>query len=214
MDTTGVDYIYRKEWENMAVDTNLVPDAEFVELYKKNASVFFMHSEASRRTVIDLFLRDIVAKFPEFMIITEFTTSVENRDKRRRLNGQIDYSVCHRQNRDEPHLIVVEAKKDNISPTDQFFAECATVYYQRKLKHKPNLRAFGIHTTGSWWKFICIDQDGLVKESQDFRLNINTYVEKEVNDIYQHVHYVVQQSYQHSPRTSFSNPSTTDWLQS
>jgi hypothetical protein len=208
--TTGVDYDLHQEWDDIAINSDLVPSDEFVALFKKNASVFFMNSEASRRTVIDLFLREIVAMFPELMIIPEFTTSVQNKAKRRRLNGQIDYSVCHRQHRNEPHLIVVEAKKNVVSPTNQYFAECASLYYQRKIKNMANLHAFGIHTSGASWKFLCINQDGLAKESKELFLNVDTYNEQGVNDVYQHVHFVVQESFKQSPRTSVSNLSTSD----
>ncbi|KAI3658494.1 hypothetical protein MP638_001920 [Amoeboaphelidium occidentale] len=193
--TTGVDYELKQGWDSIAINADLVPSDEFVALYKKNASVFFMNSEASRRTVIDLFLREIVAMFPELMIIPEFTMSVQNKEKRRRLNGQIDYSVCHRQHRDEPHLIVVEAKKDVVSPSNQYFAECASLYYQRKIKNKVNHHALGIHTSGASWKFLCINQDGVAKESKELFLNVNSYIEEEVNDVYRHVYFVVQESF-------------------
>ncbi len=205
--TTGVEYELQQGWDDIVIDSDLVPSAEFVALYKKNASVFFMNSESGRRTVIDLFLREIVSMFPELMIVPEFPMSVQNKTKRRRLNGQIDYTACHRQHRTAPHLIVVEAKKDVVSPPNQYFAECASLHYQRKLKNMTNLRAFGIHTCGVSWKFLCIDQDGVAKESKELFLNINAYNEQEVNEVFRHVHFVIKESFKQSPRTSVSNPS-------
>ena len=53
-------------WEHIPVDESIVPCAEFVELFKKNCSVFEFETEASRRTVIDLFLSEVLFIFQHY----------------------------------------------------------------------------------------------------------------------------------------------------
>jgi len=100
---------YEQVWENIPVDDSIVPSEEFVELFKKNCSVFEFGAEASRRTLIDLFLREVVSQFPDFMIICEYHMTLLNKKKRKRLNGNCDYTICHRGHRNLPHLIAIEA---------------------------------------------------------------------------------------------------------
>jgi hypothetical protein len=47
-------------WENIPVDTTVEPCQEFVELFKKNCSVFEFGAEASRRTLIFFFEKSLL----------------------------------------------------------------------------------------------------------------------------------------------------------
>lgn len=189
-------------WENIPVDESIVPCAEFVELFKKNCSVFEFESEASRRTVIDLFLREIVSQFPAFQVICEYHMTLVNEVKKRRLNGRCDYTICHRGFRHLPHLVAIEAKVTNTETMLQCIGECASIHYRRKQAGMPNRRVYGIHSTGSVWKFVYVSQEGVVYVSGEKHLNVNHHVEEGFNLIYRLVHYVIQQSFLNSPRNT------------
>lgn len=189
-------------WENIPVDESIVPCAEFVELFKKNCSVFEFETEASRRTVIDLFLREIVSQFPTFQVICGYHMTLVNEVKKRRLNGRCGYTICHRGFRHLPHLVAIEAKVTNTQTMLQCIGECASIHYRRKQAGMPNRRVYGIHSTGSVWKFVYVSQEGVVYVSGEKHLNVNHYVEEDFNLIYRLVYYVIQQSFLNSPRTT------------
>ncbi|KAI8894249.1 hypothetical protein BC833DRAFT_238702 [Globomyces pollinis-pini] len=65
-----------------------------------------------------------------------------------------------------------------------------------------NLRVYGIHSTGSIWKFVYVSQEGVVHVSGENVLNVKNYVEEGFNLIYRLVHYVIQQSFVNSPRST------------
>ena len=189
-------------WENIPVDTTVEASPEFVELFKKNCSVFEFGAEASRRILIDLFLREVVAQFPDFIIICEYHMTLVNEVKKRRLNGNCDYTICHRGLRNLPHLVAIEAKVTNKETMLQCIGECASIYYQRKKAGMSNLQVYGIHSTGSIWKFIFIDENGSLFVSKEYHLNPENYVKEGFDLIYRLVYYVVKQSHVNSPRTT------------
>ena len=189
-------------WEDIPIDTTVEPAQEFVELFKKNCLVFEFNAEASRRTLIDLFLREIVSQFPKFQIICEYPMTLVNEAKKRRLNGKCDYTICHRDLRKLPHLVAIEAKSTNKETMLQCIGECASIHYERKVAGMRNLKVYGIHSTGSIWKFVFIDETGSVFVSKEFPLNPENYVKEGVDLIYRLVYYVVKQSHINSPRTT------------
>ena len=191
-------------WENIPVDTTVEASAEFVELFKKNCSVFEFGAEASRRTLIDLFLREVVAQFPDFIIICEYHMILVNEVKKRRLNGNCDYTICHRGFRNLPHLVAIEAKVTNKETLLQCIGECASIHYRRKEAGMRNLCVYGIHSTGSIWKFVYIDENGSLFVSKEYQLNPESYVKEGFDLIYRLVYYVVKQSHINSPRTTLA----------
>jgi hypothetical protein len=54
-----------------------------------------------------------------------------------------------------------------------------------------NRKVYGIHSTGSVWKFVFVDQEGLVFVSKEFYLNAEHYVKDGFDEIYRLVYYVV-----------------------
>jgi hypothetical protein len=76
-ETTEVEEV-QELWEHISVDETLVSCEEFVELFKKNCSVFDFETESSRRIVIELFLREIVSQFPAFQVICEYHMTLVN----------------------------------------------------------------------------------------------------------------------------------------
>ena len=200
-ETTGVED-GNQVWENIPVDTTVNASPEFVELFKKNCSVFEFGAEASRRTLIDLFLREVVAQFPNFIIICEYHMTLVNEVKKRRLNGNCDYTICHRGHRNLPHLVAIEAKVTNKETLLQCIGECASIHYRRKESGMKNLKVYGIHSTGSIWKFVFINENGSVLVSKEYQLNPENYVKEGFDLIYRLVYYVVEQSHINSPRTT------------
>ena len=190
-------------WESIPVDNTVDPSPDFVELFKKNCETFDFQSEAGKRTIIDLFLREIVYLFKPFlMIVCEYQMSFENGVKRRRLNGASDYTICHKEFRDLPHLVGIEAKYLSTVSLNQCIAACSTIYATRKSKMMQNLTVYGIHSTGENWKFMNISTEGTVFISGNIPLSIGKYDEEQFNHIYRLCHYVIKQSYLNSPRTS------------
>ena len=122
----------------------------------------------------------------------------------------MDYAICHRDEEQLPHLVVVEAKKAGTEAVSQCIGPCASIYYQRKQARMDNLCVYGILSDGALWKFIFIDQDGTAFVSGDYALSISNYAENYIAEqlllIYRLVHYVVKQSFYNSPR---STPGTT-----
>ena len=189
-------------WENIPVDTTVEPSPEFVELFKKNCSVFDFGPEASRRTLIDLFLREVVSQFPDFVVVCEYRMSLVNEIKKRRLNGNCDYTICHRGLRNQPLLVAIEAKVTNHQTMLQCIGECASIHYHRKEAGMPNRCVYGIHSTGSIWNFIFVDENGSLFVSKEYHLNPYNYVKEGFDLIYRLVYYVVKQSHINSPRTT------------
>ena len=101
-----------------------------------------------------------------------------------------------------PHLVAIEAKVTNKETLLQCIGECASIYYRRKKDSIRNVCVYGIHSTGSIWIFIFIDENGVVSVSKEHRLNAEHYVKDELELIYRLVHYVVNQSYLNSARTT------------
>ena len=61
---------------------------------------------------------------------------------------------------------------------------------------------YGFHSTGAYWKFVFIDEDGQLFVSGEFQMNAQNYVKNQCDLVYRLVHYVVKQSYFNSPRSS------------
>jgi hypothetical protein len=62
--------------------------------------------------------------------------------------------------------------------------------------------AYGIHSTGSSWIFIHIAENGIVSVTKEYHLNAEDYNKEEFDRIFRLIHYVVQQSYNNSARTT------------
>ena len=74
--------------------------------------------------------------------------------------------------------------------------------YRRKLARMKNLCVNGIHSTGSIWKFVFIDENGSWFESKEYQLNPEHYVKEGFDLIYRLVYYVAKKSHLNSPRAT------------
>ena len=203
---TGVNTgIYRK-WTGYVIDETVHPEPEFKTAFERVGKAFHQQNEAGRRIFLNLFLSDIILR-PEFegclRIFPELEVTVveTNGPKKRRLNGRTDYTVGFGKGKDifdnaiprELHLVAVEAKT-SIGEQDlwQCVAEAASLYKTRVDAGKADKRVWGILSNAKQWQFVLIDEDGLLWQSEDFLLDLRSYDESKVLQVYRIVHYIVK----------------------
>ena len=175
---TGVNTTYRK-WTGYTIDVNIQPRPGFQTKFEEVARAFHQLNEAGRRIFLNLFLSDIILReefdgalriFPELQV----TVVETNGPKKRKLSGITDYTVGFGKGKDifdntiprEVHLVAVEAKT-SIGDQDlwQCVAEAASLYKTRVDAGKANKRVWGILSNAETWKFIFIDEAGLLWRS-------------------------------------------------
>ncbi|KAI8804641.1 hypothetical protein BJ742DRAFT_823665 [Cladochytrium replicatum] len=202
---TGVSTTYRK-WIDYVIDETVHPGPEFKTAFERVGKAFHQHNEAGRRIFLNLFLSDIILR-PEFnetlRIFPELEVTVveTNGPKKRKLNGRTDYTVGFGKGKDmfdntiprEVHLVAVEAKT-SIGEQDlwQCVAEAASLYKTRVDADKANKRVWGILSNAKQWQFVLIDEDGLLWQSEEFLLDLRSYDESKVWQVYRIVHYIVK----------------------
>jgi len=202
---TGVNTTYRK-WTGYTVDVNIQPRPGFQTKFEEVARAFHQQNEAGRRIFLNLFLSDIILReefggalriFPELQV----TVVETNGPKKRKLNGITDYTVGFGKGKDifdntiprEVHLVAVEAKT-SIGEQDlwQCVAEAASLYKTRVDAGKANKRVWGILSNAEVWQFVLIDEDGLLWQSDKFLLDLRSYYEEKVLQVYRMVYYIVK----------------------
>jgi len=202
---TGVNTTYRK-WTGYTIDVNIQPRPAFQTKFEEVARAFHQQNEAGRRIFLNLFLSDIILRqefggalriFPELQV----TVVETNGPKKRKLNGITDYTVGFGKGKDifdntiprEVHLVAVEAKT-SIGEQDlwQCVAEAASLYKTRVDAGKANKRVWGILSNAKQWQFVLIDEDGLLWQSEEFLLDLRSYDESKVLQVYRIVHYIVK----------------------
>lgn len=210
---TGVDIVLRT-WEGVVLDSGIIPSQSFMDQYGKRCSNWVMNSEASRRTIIDLFIGDIVPMFGSYLRIyceMSLGTSVVKDGRSYELSGRCDYTIGHAGGKDissisppdDSHLVSVEAKLAwERKYIWQCVAECSTLYKTRKDAGKKNCQVWGIVTNASIWVFIYIDQDGHIWESEEYHLGLPYVKTDSILEIYRFVYYLVKCCYQASPPTT------------
>jgi hypothetical protein len=202
---TGVNTTYRK-WTGYTIDVNIQPRPGFQTKFEEVARAFHQQNEAGRRIFLNLFLSDIILReefggalriFPELQV----TVVETNGPKKRKLNGRTDYTVGFGKGKDifdntiprEVHLVAVEAKT-SIGEQDlwQCVAEAASLYKTRVDAGKAKRSVWGILSNAETWKFIFIDEAGLLWRSGPFNIDLYSYTETEVLQVYRIVHYIVK----------------------
>jgi len=202
---TGVNTTYRK-WTGYTIDVNIQPRPGFQTKFEEVARAFHQQNEAGRRIFLNLFLSDIILReefggalriFPELQV----TVVETNGPKKRKLNGITDYTVGFGKGKDifdntiprEVHLVAVEAKT-SIGEQDlwQCVAEAASLYKTRVDAGKANKRVWGILSNAEVWQFVLIDEDGLLWQSDKFLLDLRSYYEEKVLQVYRMVYYIVK----------------------
>ncbi|KAJ3095388.1 hypothetical protein HDU96_001192 [Phlyctochytrium bullatum] len=202
---TRVNTTYRK-WTDYVIDETVHPGPEFQTAFERVGKAFHQQNEAGRRIFLNLFLSDIILR-PEFnealRIFPELEVTVveTNGQKKRKLNGRTDYTVGFGKGKDmfdntiprEVHLVAVEAKT-SIGEQDlwQCVAEAASLYKIRVDAGKVSNRVWGILSNAEMWKFIFIDENGLLWQSGAFIMDLRSYDEPQVLQVYRIVHYIVK----------------------
>jgi hypothetical protein len=202
---TGVNTTYRK-WTGYTIDVNIQPRPGFQTKFEEVARAFHQQNEGGRRIFLNLFLSDIILReefggalriFPELQVTVVETNGL----KKRKLNGITDYTVGFGKGKDifdntiprEVHLVAVEAKT-SIGDQDlwQCVAEAASLYKTRVDAGKAKRSVWGILSNAETWKFIFIDEAGLMWRSGPFNIDLCSYTETEVLQVYRIVHYIVK----------------------
>ena len=196
-------------WTGFLLDESVIPSERFKANFIEPQQVFHQVNEAGRRVFLNIFLSDIIGSKPflnKLRIFTEIpmevvSTNVVENGKKRRLSGKTDYTIglagkellmFDKAPPNELHLVAVEAKSDI---TDDGFWQCvaetATIYKARKDAGKQKCSVWGVITNASSWRFIYIDEKGLLWRSQLFTIELDAYDEEKVTIIYRMLHYVV-----------------------
>jgi hypothetical protein len=206
---TGVKTTPYRKWTDYVIDETVHPGPEFQTAFERVGKAFHQQNEAGRRIFLNLFLSDIILR-PEFnealRIFPELEVTVveTNGPKKRKLKGRTDYTVGFGKGKDmfdntipgEVHLVAVEAKT-SIGEQDlwQCVAEAASLYKTRVDADKAKKRVWGIISNAECWKFIYIDENGLLWRSGAFNMDLRDYMEIEVLQVYRLVHYIVKCCY-------------------
>jgi hypothetical protein len=202
---TSVDTSLRP-WTNYIIDETIHPRPEFQKAFEEISKGVHQFTEAGRRFFLNLFLLDIIHR-PEFegnlRIFPELELSVTetNGAKKRKLNGRTDYTIGFGKGKDilskaiprEVHLVALEAKTSiGISDLLQCIAEAATLYKIRVDAGKAKKSVWGIISNAESWRFIFIDEAGLLRKSDLFSMPLDCYDESKVLQVYRMVYYIVK----------------------
>jgi hypothetical protein len=208
---TGVNCDTPIKWTSFTSELKEVaPSAEFQKAFENISKAFHMTTEAGRRIYLNLFLSDIIlqAEFNnELRIFPELELSVQEvvGEVTRVLKGRTDYTIGFSKGKgiftsDHPrelHLVAIEAKSSTMSIFDvrQCIAETSTLYKSRKVAGKANCAVWGVISNAEHWKFIHIDHEGKLYQSQGYLLELCSYDHDQVKKIYQLLYYVVNCCY-------------------
>jgi hypothetical protein len=205
---TGVNIMYKK-WDPFqgigmspplsSEGIGMCPSPKFKEIFEENMSVVSMCTKAGRRTYLDLFLRDILARkefSSYFRVFSNLHMSAQTGSEQ--LWGSADLVIGPSQCDEFSSL---SSKNLHIIATDASIAWCRESYWQcvaaaatlHKLLEggKANRNVWGILSNGENWHFIFIDNNSHLWTSQVFRLDIYEYSESDVGSIYQMIYYIV-----------------------
>jgi hypothetical protein len=202
---TGVDTSPRR-WTSFVIDETIQPRPGFQTAFEEICKGVHQFTEAGRRFFLNLFLLDIIHR-PEFegtlRLFPELELSVTetNGAKKRKLNGRTDYTIGFGKGKDilskaiprEVHLVAVEAKTSvGISDLLQCVAEAATLYKIRVDARKAKKSVWGILSNAETWRFIFIDEAGLLWKSDTLSMPLDYYDESKVLQVYRIVYYIVK----------------------
>ncbi len=198
---------------NAGYHKDILPSKPFEKLFVENSGVICMCKEAGRRTVLHMFLRDVLNR-EEFgsalRIFHEFEFLITSTEDSRliRLSGKADYTIGHSAGKDifdcepskELHLIAAEANRD--WPDESYWeciAQIAALHKSRKQAGKKKCQTWGILSNATNWKFLSIDETGQLSTSEDFKLELRSYNEKQVLAVYRAIYSIVKSCYEASP---------------
>ncbi|KAI3648359.1 hypothetical protein MP228_006213 [Amoeboaphelidium protococcarum] len=202
---TGVNTSPRR-WTSFVIDENIQPRPGFHTAFEEIRKGVHQFAEAGRRFFLNLFLLDIIHRpefegdlrlFPELELSVIETTGA----KKRKLSGRTDYTIGFGKGKDilskaiprEVHLVAVEAKT-SIGTLDllQCIAEAATLYKIHVDTRKPKKSVWGILSNAETWRFIFIDEAGLLWKSDTMIMPLDYYDESKVLQVYRMVYHMIK----------------------
>jgi hypothetical protein len=163
--------------------------------------------EAGRRIFLNLFISDIILR-EEFggcftYISGTATDSGGNewfKEKQAQWNNGLHCWIWKRKRYIRQHDSAGSsfgccASKDKHRRT-HCVAEAASLYKTRVDAGKANKRIWWILSNSKQWQFVLIDEDGLLWQSEDFQLDLRSYDESKVLQVFRIVHYIVKCCYE------------------
>ena len=197
---TGISSAYRN-WISYKpeIDESIFPTPTFKENYMDVVNFVDLDSHASRRVLINVYLRDIMLR-PEFgnclRVFPGIEVSVASEDGKRRLRGKTDLAIGWHVLDQNPRLrlIVVEAKFNDLEWKDMCYctAQAAALYKSYKDSESSNCCVWGVISKASHWKFIFIDHSGKLWRSKDFIIDLCRFDENLILMVYRRLYYVMK----------------------
>jgi hypothetical protein len=195
---TGVSIVYRK-WAPLYDSQECAPTSKFKEIFEENTRVVSMSTKAGRRTYLDLFLRDILARkefSSYFRVFSGLQLSACNASAQ--LWGSADMVIgsshCDEFSNHAPrnlHIVAVEA---SLSWCRESYWQCvaaAATLHKMLDGGEARRNVWGILSNGENWHFVFIDVNSHLWTSKVFRLDICHYSESDVDCIYQMIYHIV-----------------------
>jgi hypothetical protein len=203
---TGVE-TKSKLWAPQDYSSLISPSAKFKELFEENSRIFSGCTEAGRRSFLDMFFRDILAR-NEFgstlRLFAELELSITSTNANAQtltLSGIADYAIgrsrvdmLDKPAASEFQLVAVEAKcqldRDSIW---QCVAEAATLHKLKKDSSPGSCEIWGILSDAEIWTFMHIDNSSQLWMSKRHYLNIqpDQYNQSEIDTIYRMIYGIV-----------------------
>ncbi|KAI9091461.1 hypothetical protein DFS34DRAFT_688602 [Phlyctochytrium arcticum] len=184
------------------------PSELLVRILDKLLPIWSLNSEATRRTIIDLFLIDVLAREEFNHILRAFGevpmeyTAAARDGKRRKLNGRVDYMIGHAglkhiHDYDPPkdsHLVVVEAKLEwPAQSRNQWLAEVCTLHKTRQDAGK-NSTVYGVLSNGQLWQFAMVNQKGDIFTSHEIYATLDLCATGGIREAYRWLLYVTRKA--------------------
>jgi hypothetical protein len=200
---TGIEIPGSREEFDVLQVAHIVPTSPFEDIFKDSVRVFNQSNETCRRTLICLFLLDILAR-DEFnsslQVYQEVAMTARSKGKdgiERGIHGKTDFTVAPCQCLDlgpqqMHHLVCIEAKfviqEGNFA---QCVAETASVYASRCSAKATDCSSWGVLTDFKSWQFLKISHEGILSESSVFRLSLDSYDHVQVHSFYRVLYHIV-----------------------
>ncbi|KAJ3103946.1 hypothetical protein HDU96_009089 [Phlyctochytrium bullatum] len=200
---TGVDLRFQT-WDLCSIDQTVFPRSTFRTSLEEIAQVFDLSTAAGTRTVLNLFLTDVILR-PEFAgalrICSGINLSVESGGvSSLRLEGKLQYAVRvlpASRSESRPQDVVVGVVDEGAAGRSLWLCavHASAVYKTRVCERRPRKSVWGLVAGTDAWQFVSIDEAGRLSGSGRFPLNLCTYDEEEVMGLYRMVYHVVKCAY-------------------
>eukprot|EP00732_Lithocolla_globosa_P006420 Lithocolla_globosa_v1_NODE_7468_length_943_cov_1.843468.p1 type:complete len:271 gc:universal NODE_7468_length_943_cov_1.843468:885-73(-) len=179
-----------------AGNLNVEPSEWLTTGISKLHQVWSLNCEATRRTLIDLFLIDVLSNQEDVDQIRHLRAFGEVPLKwvegRIGVHGPADYGIGFSELvgdkiPQEIFLFILEAKKDWPGKSVwQLLAQAGAVRKEQISKGKTNTTVYAVLSNGEFWQFFQIGEDGAVIGSPRYD------IEMSVQEVYRHLFHVIQ----------------------